>query len=502
MDAPTSTTAPQNPSERWAQLLALIVLYAAPALFCIHIACVNDPDIWWHLRTGEWIVQHHAIPRTDPFSSAVAGQPWQAYSWLFELIVFKLYTAFGMPGIVAYSGSMVLAITAALHHLVRRRQRDFSLVILMTWLATFALGHLFTPRPWMFTILLFVLEVDILLHVRQTGKRRELLWLPAIFCLWANTHIQFIDGLLVLGLAFAVSLYEHWRHEAKISPFVMGGALAASIAATCINPYTWHIYKVAYDLASQPGVLNKIDELKAIPFRQLADFATLFLALGAAAALARAKRLPLFETGLFLFAAVLSFRSQRDVWVMATVAIAILAAAIPGSEKARDRLPSFAPSLAVIAASLLLLIGFKVMHITDFGLKDQLAATMPVRALEDIERKGCTGPLYNNFDWGGYLIWKLRMPVAIDGRAALMGDQRIDRSIATWSAQPDWATDPQLTGAGLVVAPVTAPLTQLLRNDQRFQLTYEDKLAAVFVSKTEIARRADTAPAPTLVANR
>ncbi|SNS95684.1 hypothetical protein SAMN05421770_103220 [Granulicella rosea] len=499
MDASASTT--HNPSERWAQLIALIVLYAAPALFCIHIACVSDPDIWWHLRTGEWILQHHAIPRTDPFTSDVAGQPWQAYSWLFELLIYRLYTAFGMPGIVAYSGGMVLAITAALHHLVRRRQRDFSLVIVMTWLATFALGHLFTPRPWMFTILFFVLEVDILLHVRRTGRQRELLWLPAIFCLWANTHIQFIDGLLVLGLAFTVAAYEEWRKESK-GALWMGAALAASLAATCVNPYGWHIYQVAYDLASQPGVLNKIDELKAIPFRQLADFATLFLALGAAAALARAKRLPLFETGLFLFAAVISFRSQRDVWVMATVAIAILAAAVPGSEKAKDRLPAFAPTLAAVAASLLLLIGFKAMRITDASLSPQLAAAMPVRALEDIQRKGFTGRLYNNFDWGGYLIWKLRMPVSIDGRAALHGDQRIDRSIATWSAQPDWATDPQLAGAGLVVAPVTAPLTQLLRNDQRFQLTYEDRLAAVFVSRAEIAKRAETTPSATLVAHR
>ena len=288
------------------------------------------------------------------------------------------------------------------------------------------------------------------------------------------------------------------RRKQKPLPSPLATALGASLLATLANPYGWHIYKVAYDLAAQPGVLDKISELKAIPFRELTDFCTLFLALGAAAALARAKRLPLFETALFLLAAILSFRSQRDVWVMATVAIAILAEAIPGSEKAPHRLPSFAPSISALAASLLLLIGFRVMHITNANLNTRMAQTMPVKALDIVQQRGYTGPLYNNFDWGGYLIWKLRMPVSIDGRAALHGDQRIDRSVATWNAQPDWAKDPQLASAGLVVAPVTAPLTQLLRNDPRFQLAFEDKLAAVFISSASAAKY-DSKPATNLV---
>jgi hypothetical protein len=75
------------------------------------------------------------------------------------------------------------------------------------------------------------------------------------------------------------------------------------------------------------------------------------------------------------------------------------------------------------------------------------------------------------------------MPVSIDGRAAFYGDQRIDRSVATWSAQPDWASDAQLMKAGVVIGPVKAPLTQVLRMDPRFQLAYEDKVAAVFVRR-------------------
>ena len=117
------------------------------------------------------------------------------------------------------------------------------------------------------------------------------------------------------------------------------------------------------------------------------------------------------------------------------------------------------------------------------GLRLNWRRSCPCRAVEAVRAKGYAGPLYNDFNWGGYLIWALRMPVSIDGRQNLYGDQRIDRSVATWSAQPDWASDAQLMSAGVVIGPVKAPLTQVLRMDSRFQLVYEDKLAAVFAAR-------------------
>jgi hypothetical protein len=465
--------------------VVLALLFAAPALICVRAACANDPDIWWHLRTGEWMLQHHALPRMDPFSAVNAGKPWAAYSWLFELMVVKLFQRLGLVGLVGYSAGMVLAITVAVQHLVRRLQADFSIGVLLTFAACFSVSHLYTPRPWLFTILFFVLEVDILMHVRRTGRARELLWLPLIFALWSNVHIQFVDGLVVLALAAGEAVVARWGVGARtwLDASWAVAAFAASALATLANPYGWHIYGVAHDLAAQAGVLNKITELQAIPFRSVQDFLVLFLALGAAAALAWNRRFPLFETGLLVFAAVVSFRSQRDVWVMAVAAAAILASAIRGSRRATIQLPRFATKLAVVAAGVAVLVGFRVMHVNNQRLEGEVAKSLPVRAVEAIRAKGYAGPLYNDFNWGGYLIWALRMPVSIDGRAAFYGDEAIDRSMATWNAEPDWASDAQLKRAGVVIGPVKAPLTQVLRTDARFQLVFEDDMAAVFVAR-------------------
>jgi hypothetical protein len=472
-------------SEQIANMVVLAMVFAAPAILCVHAACANDPDIWWHLRTGQWILQHHAIPRVDLFSGVKAGKPWQPYSWLFELLTIKLFQGFGLVGIVGYSGGMVLAITVAVRHLIKRLQADFSVVALLTFVTCYSLWHLFTPRPWMFTILFFVLEIDILMHVRKTGRTRELAWLPVIFALWSNVHIQFIDGLIVLGLAVGESIVTRWGIGEKTrlrAPWVIA-AFAGSLVATCANPFGWHIYRVAYDLAAQAGVLGKIQELQAIPFRDLANFSVLFLALASAAALAWTRRFRLFEIGLLLFASVVSFRSQRDVWVMATAAAAILASTIVGKNKTVIRLPKFATTVAAVAAALVVLAGFRAMHVNESSLDEEVAKTFPVAAVRAIQANGYTGPLYNDFNWGGYLVWTLRMPVGIDGRAAFYGDQVIDRSVATWGGEPDWASDPALASAGLVIGPVKSPLTQLLRTDMHFRLVFEDKVAAVFVAR-------------------
>jgi hypothetical protein len=482
---PQALDRPIKNADRIAQATVLAMLFAAPALMCLHAACVNDPDIWWHMRTGEWILQHHAVPHVDPFSAPNAGKPWAAYSWLFELLSIQLFHRLGLVGLVGYSAGMVLAITVALWHLIKRLQSDFSVIALLTFASCFCLGRLYTPRPWMFTILFFVLEVDILMHARKTGRIRELAWLPLIFALWSNLHIQFVDGLLVLGLAAAEAVAAPWWFAARTklrAPWLCA-AFAGSVLATLANPFGWHIYRVAYDLASQTGVMDKIGELQSIQFRDPADFCLLFLALAAAGALAWTRRLRVFETGLLVFAAVLSFRSQRDVWVMATVAAAILASTIEGRETAAIKLPKLGVQLAVLAAALAVLAGFRTMHIDNGQLQTQLAKSMPVRAVEAIRAKGYAGPLYNDFNWGGYLIWALRMPVSIDGRAAFYGDTSIDRSVATWNAEPDWASDPALASAGLVVGPVKAPLTQILRMDPHFKLVYEDKLAAAFAGQ-------------------
>jgi hypothetical protein len=472
-------------SIQWAQVLVLAALYSFPAFLCLHFADARDPDVWWHLRVGEWILQNGAVPHTDPFSMFGAGKPWVAYSWLFELLIYQLFRWLGLAGLVVYTTGMVVCIAVVLHRLIRRLQSDFSLGVLLTAVASYSLIPLYTPRPWQFTILLFALELDLLLQARKNGRMRLLLWLPLLFALWANVHIQFINGLVVLAIAAAESmLAARWNViQTRLRPGWLCGISLACVLATLVNPYGWRIYQVAYGLATQTGVLDKITELSAMPFRGIHNWCVLLLAFGAVGVLARARRFPFFDVALLAFAVLVSFRSQRDVWVVVIAASAILASRLKGDEKNHLRLTAPFVPFVVVATGLIIALVAVLLHMDNVRLRTNLAAGLPVRAVEVVKAKGWSGPLYNDFNWGGYLIWALRMPVAADGRQNVYGDERLNRSYVTWNAQPGWDSDPDLQKANLVIAPVNAPLTQVLRLDTRFDVTYEDKLAVVFLAR-------------------
>jgi hypothetical protein len=117
-------------------------------------------------------------------------------------------------------------------------------------------------------------------------------------------------------------------------------------------------------------------------------------------------------------------------------------------------------------------------------LDSAVAENFPVAAAAEVERLQLSGPLFNNFDWGGYLEWRLPLlPAAIDGRTNLHGDDRIARFEQIWNATPGCVDDPDLSAAATVIAPATIPLVSVLKLDPRFDKVYEDKIAVVFARR-------------------
>ena len=105
------------------RLVIVVLLYCIPAFQAM--VPVVDPDIWWHLRTGQWIVDHAQVPATDPFSAYGDGKRWIAYSWLFEILVYALFTKLGLMGILVFTVSMSLLIALVLHGALRRAELPF-----------------------------------------------------------------------------------------------------------------------------------------------------------------------------------------------------------------------------------------------------------------------------------------------------------------------------------------------------------------------------------------
>ena len=483
------------------RLAILIVLYSIPASAVMQP--VGDFDIWWHVRTGQWIVEEVAVPLTDHFSSFGHGKPWVAYSWLFEVLVHGLYTWLGLYGILLYRAVLVFAVAVAVHRFVAKREPRFLVATVLVALAFWAFAPLMTERPWLFTLLFFTLTLGAILDLRA-GRHRVWVWvLPVLYALWANLHIQFIYGLFVLGLACAAPVLDRLlgRGESGLHADSAGTRdwwqlVALSLAcgaATLINPYHMRLYTVVLDYATQPAAFQLVNEARAMDFRGTVDWIVLGLAGSAAFALGRRRRLSAFEALLLASAAYFSFHTQRDLWFVLLAAMAILTAepCFPGFFI--ERFPLTRQRLAALAMGVVLVIGATSWrrNLSPSRLDLAIVEKFPARAADYVEDHDLEGPLYNHFDWGGYLIWRLpHLKVAIDGRTNLHRDERLLRSVETWAGERGWDSDPELRAAKVVIASAKGPLASLLRLHEGFNLVYEDCLAAVFVATPDRSGRA------------
>jgi hypothetical protein len=258
--------------------------------------------------------------------------------------------------------------------------------------------------------------------------------------------------------------------------------LAASAQATLLNPYGVKIYSTVFEYVGQTGAYDAITELRAMTFREPQHFAVLLLALGAALAIGwRRDARPLWIVFLVV-TSMLAFRSVREVWFLAVVAVAVIAW---GWNRESEERPAAMPPRLRMAVGVCVL-AVLVVSIVRYGVNDdwlemQVAGSFPEGAARFVEQHHLAGPLLNDLSWGGFLIWRLpQLPVAIDGRTNVHGDDRIREFYNLWTGKPGWASDPELERANLVITPRDSAIAALLRSDSRFAVAYQDVQAVVF----------------------
>ena len=127
---------------------------------------VLDPDMWWHVRTGEWVVGHGWVTATDPFSTFGHGRPWVAYSWLYEILVYGIFRAFGLVGIWIFRAVTTYAIAVALHRLLASREPRFDRIAGLLAAAFVALLSIDSERPWQFSILFSIMTLAVIEALR------------------------------------------------------------------------------------------------------------------------------------------------------------------------------------------------------------------------------------------------------------------------------------------------------------------------------------------------
>ena len=454
---------------------------------------VRDPDIWWHLKVGDWIMQNHAVPYVGIFSRTAGTRPWVAYSWGYEVLLSRAYAWFGLVGFAMFGILLTVAVAFMLFWMLHRLSGSFWAAWILAFLGCFAFLFSLMPRPVFVTMILFTVVLTFLLEAQRTARIQLLWWLPLLFVLWANMHIQFIYGLFVVGLFVGINLLQRLGGSAGIkldflqSPTLplsgLFGILFACFAASFVGPYTYHLIHVVTAYSNSHAPYSMIQELSAFAFNSFLHYVLLLLVAAAFFALGWRKKLDPFKLALLIVASVVAFRTQRDAWFVAICAVAFIADTGAGEREPAPalKLPELSGVSTVLAIGLLLM-----ARNTGFTARDldrAISRVYPVNAANFVRQNSFPGPIYNHLDWGGFLIWYLpQYPVAVDGRNDLYGDE-IDLTTFHSSQGDSYTSDPYLNEAGLVLLSQKLPLAKLLTIDPRFRLVYQDPIAVVFVRK-------------------
>ena len=362
-----------------------LLLFAAFA--AASYGAIRSYDLFWQLATGRWIVEHRALPLTDPFALASDKSEWIDGEWLYEVVLYALHSLAGLNGLSFVKGLLCAAIFT-LAFLFARRNGDAHSALFAAAVAFAGAMPLLDLRPSAVAALLVVLML---------GART--LWARVLITIvWVNVHPSASLAPLLAGAR--PSAREEGRRMLKLAPHWA----AVTALALLVNPHGYKAIIAPIRLTAfvSSGTFVNAEWLPSLP----AQFPLLYLAVAAAVALhAMQKERDWWRIALLAMFALLAVRHVRNQPLF----FAALPLLVP--------LPPLRPAIAyAAAAAAVLLTALSTDH--RLGVPPE---RFPIAAVERLQQANVRGNIYNADQFGGYLIWSFypERRVLTDGRNEL-----------------------------------------------------------------------------------
>lgn len=428
------------PHKNTERLFLVVVLLL---VFTITTSAPVDNDMWWHLRAGDEMWNQGRILLTDEFSFTRAGEPWVNAFWLSDL---GLYVAWKLGGFFAVTLAVSLIAVGVMGIALSQMGGNMYLRGSLILIATMGISANWTARPQLLSfVLLAILDHYLTRHVLN-GKTNALWILIPIFALWGNLHGGFIWGILLLiATIVGEMLNQFFGNQPKLSWNEIGRLglwSAGATLAVLINPNGVELWKLPFQ---QVDVSLTIQEWLSPDFHQFYAHPTLWLLFLLIFGLGLSGRRISF-TDLFkgLGFAYLFFVAQRNMGPYCIIITPIVAKYLTPTLENLSSAPSIQKikhiftqtvnktqppawiSRIVNFTIVSLLAGMFLARAFIVSLPASMEEKVPAQAAAWIKENKPRGPIFNSYNWGGYLTWELReYPVFIDGRADLYGNEII-----------------------------------------------------------------------------
>lgn len=453
---------------------------------------LSDGDAGWHIRTGEWILDHGAVPYQDLFSFSKPGGQWFAWEWLADVIDAGLYRIAGLKGVVLFAAVIITTFATTLVRRMTWRGTHLFAALLLALLGVGASSVHFLARPHIFTLLFLSIAVWMIEADRAHASRRIWLLVP-LTVVWTNLHGGFLSLIAILGLTAVGTAIEVWLGNGRtIRDSLRYGALTIACgAASLVNPYGWNLHIHVAEYLRSDWIRNVVQEFQSPSFRDenMLHFEALLLAgvLVAAGLLARKR---VVEAIWIVFWVHMALGSVRHAPVYVTVAVPIIgvelgalwtrftAAAKKNSlsaiinQMAADSLPAFRRTSILPFATVLalVLIGPPIKWPTDFP--SQLFPTKMVAKHGDLI---LNSRVLTTDQWADYLIFRNpQQRVFVDGRSDFYGKEIGLDYMRVLNGHWKWRQILDQYQFNLALVPVDMAIAQLLKSDPQWRAVEDD----------------------------
>lgn len=474
------------------------------ALFVVVVLALplTDPDYFWHLKAGEYILTHRALPAGDIFSLTHAGQPWVLHEWLFETVLFAAFASWGAPGVTLLTALFVMATLGVTFALTRRLGQSHAAAFALVVCGGVAFAGAWAPRPQLVTYLLFSVYLSILAHYKYFGAGRALFALPLLMVAWVNAHGGYVIGIALVFLFTGAEWLGYWFGAARAPAqkqrlvqlsLVAGATLLASLA----NPeFICHWLYPIQVLGMEAN--RSIQEWQSPDFHGFGPRIYLLLCslfvLSYMDAKPKADLTELLVPGFFL---LMGFVSRRHIplavlTVMPFIALALgrgsmaaWAAKWQGSPLGRSYARSRAngKQLSPVAEGVLNWMLLLVIVLVLLACRPWFSANaakraerLPAAAADYVIAHRIVGKMFNGYDDGGYLIYRLgpERKIFIDGRVDVYGDAFFKDYNAIYAGTAGWKQKFDRYGIDFAILDNDAPIRQLLLAEGSFKEAYRD----------------------------
>jgi hypothetical protein len=456
-------------------------------LFAMATRNATDPDLWWHLKAGQYIAEHQSIPHNDPFSYTRSGQPWVAHEWLTELLLYETQRHAGWGGLILLFAAVLCA---AFYFLYLRCRSGPYVAGIATLAGAWATMPVWGVRPQVISLLLTNLWLLVL--ERAENNRKLLWWTLPLTLLWVNLHAGFALGLALSALFLAGNLLEIlFGYSQKSAPCVRTEALilVLDVLLVPLNPNGIRMFRYPFEVLHSPAMQGYIAEWASPNFHHPEYWPFLFLILAAFATMGRFRGLRPRDLLLLIVSLYAGLSSIRMIPLFAFVAVPLISLRIGNwpSVAAADRRrlqASLHPWFnGIIVVALAVFTAIHAVAVIRFQPEAE-RQHFPTQAVAYLQQHPAAGRIFNHYDWGGYLIWKLYPTrVFIDGRADLYGEQFLNQFAETYEFQDDWQKPLEQWKISTVVIPPSSALATGLQNATGWAISYEDAQAIILTSR-------------------